>query len=207
MGDIKHAITVGVIGYPNVGKSSIINSLKRSKVSSTSSTPGHTKTVQHVQLDKHITLLDSPGVLFSGADDDASLALRNSLRIEQLESPVDVAETIVNRCPVQQLMQIYQIPIFQTPEEFLYHIATKRGYLKKGGIPHIETSARTVLRDWNSGKISYYCCVPDHLIKDTSDPYSEGGNSEDTESGPQIVNSWGKEFDFDALLNSNMTEI
>lgn len=58
---IKTAITVGVIGLPNVGKSSLINSLKRARVAQVGNTPGVTKAVQEVHLDKHIKLLDSPG--------------------------------------------------------------------------------------------------------------------------------------------------
>ena len=56
--DIKRAVTVGVIGYPNVGKSSIINSLKRSKAVGVSATPGFTRCMQEVSLDAKVTLLD-----------------------------------------------------------------------------------------------------------------------------------------------------
>ncbi|OQR89462.1 guanine nucleotide-binding protein-like 3, partial [Thraustotheca clavata] len=55
--NIKTAITVGVIGYPNVGKSSVINSLKRSKAASVSSIAGHTKVVQEIHLDNKIKLI------------------------------------------------------------------------------------------------------------------------------------------------------
>lgn len=56
--ELKTAITVGVIGYPNVGKSSLINSLKRSRAVSVSATAGHTKQMQEVILDKKIRLID-----------------------------------------------------------------------------------------------------------------------------------------------------
>jgi nuclear GTP-binding protein len=56
--DIKRAVTVGVIGYPNVGKSSIINSLKRSKAVGVSAAPGFTRCMQEVSLDAKVTLLD-----------------------------------------------------------------------------------------------------------------------------------------------------
>ena len=50
--DIKTSISVGIVGYPNVGKSSLINSLKRAKSVGVSSTPGFTKQMQEVQLDR-----------------------------------------------------------------------------------------------------------------------------------------------------------
>src|SRR6266498_3734083 len=56
--NIKTSITVGVIGFPNVGKSSVINSLKRSKVCGVGATPGLTKSAQEIHLDKNIKLLD-----------------------------------------------------------------------------------------------------------------------------------------------------
>jgi len=55
--NLKTAISVAVIGYPNVGKSSVINSLKRSKAVGVSSTAGFTKSLQRIRLDKHIELI------------------------------------------------------------------------------------------------------------------------------------------------------
>merc|ERR1719221_2538561 len=63
--DIKTSIRVGVVGLPNVGKSSLINSLKRSKACNVGSTPGVTKAMQEVQLDSKVKLLDSPGVVLA----------------------------------------------------------------------------------------------------------------------------------------------
>ena len=62
---LKQLITVGVVGFPNVGKSSLINSLKRSKATATGNTPGVTKSMQEIQLDKNIVLIDSPGVVLT----------------------------------------------------------------------------------------------------------------------------------------------
>ncbi len=60
----NRAVTVGLIGYPNVGKSSVINSLKRSKTCEVSSVPGCTKNLKEVKLDSQVKLLDCPGVIF-----------------------------------------------------------------------------------------------------------------------------------------------
>ena len=88
--DIKTSITVGIIGYPNVGKSSLINSLNRSKVVGVGSTPGFTKVMQEVHLDKKVRLLDCPGIVFaSGGDKNAGdIILRNCVKVEKILDPI-----------------------------------------------------------------------------------------------------------------------
>lgn len=79
--DVKSVISVGVVGLPNVGKSSVINSLKRSNVVHTGNVPGITKSVQEIHLDKHIRLLDSPGLVTSTADNPAAEALYGGVKV------------------------------------------------------------------------------------------------------------------------------
>lgn len=90
--NIKTSITVGIVGYPNVGKSSVINSLKRSKVCGVGSTPGFTKVAQQITLDKNIKLLDCPGIVFAQQGQDgqnaAEITLRNCVKVELLDDPV-----------------------------------------------------------------------------------------------------------------------
>jgi nuclear GTP-binding protein len=86
---LKLAITVGIVGLPNVGKSSLINSLKRSRVVNVGSTPGVTRAMQEVQLDKKVKLLDCPGVvMLKSSSSGVSVALRNCKRVEKMEDPV-----------------------------------------------------------------------------------------------------------------------
>lgn len=130
----KHSIIVGVIGFPNVGKSSLINSLKRSRVAGTGNQPGFTKGIQEVYLDSDIVLLDSPGVVLS-KDNSDSLILRNVIKIDDLEDPITPVEAMINRISKKELTKTYRISDFNTVNEFLASIARKTGKLSKGGIP------------------------------------------------------------------------
>ena len=86
---VKTTITVGIIGYPNVGKSSLINSLKRSRAVGVSSTAGYTRAIQvivrlgyenqEIQIDRNISLLDCPGIIFN--NNSNSYLLRNCVDV------------------------------------------------------------------------------------------------------------------------------
>ncbi|TMW66821.1 hypothetical protein Poli38472_011937 [Pythium oligandrum] len=185
---IKTAITVGVIGYPNVGKSSVINSLKRSKAASVSSVAGHTKVMQEIHIDSKIKLLDCPGIVFDHSDSDA-LLLRNCINTETMADPVSAVQVILSRCEPAQMVQLYGLnpqTKFQDVIEFLVLVAQAKGKLGKGGIPDRHSAARIILQDWNRGKIPFFTPPPDqkHTILDT-----------------QIVSSFSDEFDLDRVLN------
>jgi nuclear GTP-binding protein len=159
IGQTKKSITVGIVGFPNVGKSSIINSLKRARAVQVGSTPGLTKAVQTVRLDRNISLVDSPGVLFSSGD-DSTLVLRNCLRVEQLEDPAGAVAMILDKVNHEKLMELYRIPRFAETDDFLMLIAQKFGKLGRGGVPNLILAARQVLEDWNSNKIPFYTVPP-----------------------------------------------
>uniref|UniRef100_A0A8U7NYF0 Uncharacterized protein n=1 Tax=Corvus moneduloides TaxID=1196302 RepID=A0A8U7NYF0_CORMO len=102
-GGAKISITVGVVGYPNVGKSSLINSLKRSRACGVGAMPGVTRCLQAVQLDRHIRLLDCPGVVLDSGDPSAAAPLRGALAPQRLRDPLTPACAILRRCPPQQV--------------------------------------------------------------------------------------------------------
>ncbi|XP_053552218.1 guanine nucleotide-binding protein-like 3-like protein [Bombina bombina] len=188
--DIKTSITVGVVGFPNVGKSSLINSLKRARACSVGATPGVTKCLQEVHLDKHIKLLDCPGIVMATSTSDAAMILRNCVKIEQLMDPVGPVEAILRRCNKEQIMQHYKVTDFRDTLEFLAMLAKRQGKLKKGGTPDHEKAAKSVLTDWVSGKISYFTHPPEtHTLP--------------THISAEIVTEMGKAFDFEALEMDN----
>jgi len=158
----KTCITVGVIGYPNVGKSSLLNSLKRVRAVGVSPRPGFTTSIQEVVLDKHIRLLDSPGVVLDHNDSKESVLLRNCIDIESMEDPIPAVQSLLSRCDYNSLLITYAIPAFPQDnyEMFLSMIARKYNKVLKGGIPDKMNAARTVLRHWNTGKIPFYTIAP-----------------------------------------------
>ena len=167
--DVKTSIRVGVVGMPNVGKSSLINSLKRSRACQTGATPGVTKAMQEVQLDSKIKLLDCPGlVLASGNMSDASVALRNAVKVETLDDPVTPVVAILGRVPRPHIMMHYRVSTFSDTAEFLAKLAMHMGKLKKGGVPDRNLAARIVLNDWNSGKLKYFTHPPEVTTEMTS---------------------------------------
>jgi nuclear GTP-binding protein len=185
---MKQALTVGIVGYPNVGKSSLINSLKRSKAVGVGSTPGFTSVMQEVHLDKKIRLLDCPGIVFSSKETtDSGLVLRNCVKLEQLADPLAPVEVILRRCRSEHLMRLYAIPAYEDSTEFLEEVAKRRGKFSKG-VPDYRAAARIVLQDWNSGRIPFFTIPPEELP----------GMAKHT---AQIVSQWSKEFDLDTVTD------
>ncbi|KAL8489842.1 hypothetical protein ACS0TY_025646 [Phlomoides rotata] len=192
--EIKKSITVGIIGLPNVGKSSIINSLKRSHVVNVGATPGLTRSMQEVHLDKNVKLLDCPGVvMLRSAADDASIALRNCKRIEKLDDPIAPVKEILKLCPDRVLVTLYKVPSFDSVDDFLQKVATVRGKLKKGGVLDIGATARIVLHDWNEGKIPYYTMPPTRNAEEPSEA--------------KVVTELGKEFNADEVYGAESSFI
>ncbi|CAF0933996.1 unnamed protein product [Rotaria sordida] len=185
--DIKTSITVGIVGFPNVGKSSVINSLKRTQACQTGSTPGVTKQMQTIKLDKLIKLFDSPGIVMSKETNPASLILRNCIRIETIDNPLPAIELLLHRCTKEQMTIQYNLSDFQDASDFLSKMAMKMGSLKKGGVPDIHKAAQRVLSDWTNGKLTYFTEPPERTNEIIS---------------TELVTQMKEAFDIDVLLNN-----
>lgn len=163
----KKHITVGMIGYPNVGKSSVINTLKRKKVCKAAPVPGETRIWQYIALTRKIYLLDCPGIVPPSASDfsaDCAKVLKGVVRAERLQSPSDYIGEVLSRVKKPYLLQRYKLPAeteWKDSEEFLTILGKKMGKLLKGGDADIDTAARIVLYDWQRGRIPFFTPPPE----------------------------------------------
>ena len=155
---------VGIVGLPNVGKSSVVNSLKRARVARTGNAPGVTRAAQTIRLDASLTLLDSPGVVLrraAGSDAAADLALRGC--VADGGAAVDaraVAAAALARAPPRALAAHYRVPPTDDPDELLRALAIARGKLRPGGVPDADAAARVLAADWRAGRVPYYTLPP-----------------------------------------------
>ncbi|KDQ58170.1 hypothetical protein JAAARDRAFT_34986 [Jaapia argillacea MUCL 33604] len=204
------SLTVGVVGYPNVGKSSLINSMKRTKVCRVAAQPGHTKELQSVQLERGIRIVDSPGVIFDDDELDdgkgtkkGSVLLRNVVKVEDIEDPIAVVEEILARTDHETVQKIYNLPPFSSTVEFLTMLAMTTGRLFKGGTPDLTSASRQVLTDWNHQKIPFFSVPP--VIHPSSIPSTSGQTiapGAETVGQAQIVSSFAPAFTLEGLFGA-----
>ncbi|KAK0521364.1 GTPase required for pre-60S ribosomal subunit nuclear export and maturation [Tilletia horrida] len=172
----KKQISVGFVGYPNTGKSSIINTLKKKKVCNVAPIPGETKVWQYITLMRRIYLVDCPGIVpVSAHDSETGTVLKGVVRVENLESPSEHIPALLRRVKPEYLRRTYVLPSekedggrsTRESEVFLTHIARRTGKLLRGGEPDLETCAKMVLNDWIRGKIPFF--VPPPLPEKSAD--------------------------------------
>ncbi|KAJ9664981.1 hypothetical protein H2201_004845 [Coniosporium apollinis] len=162
---------IGLVGYPNVGKSSTINALIGAKKVSVSATPGKTKHFQTIHLSDQVILCDCPGLVFPNfATTKAELVCSGVLPIDQLREFTGPAGLVAQRIPKAFLEAIYGMRIetrpleeggtgMPTASELLRAYATARGFQTQGlGQPDESRAARYILKDYVKGKLLF--CHP-----------------------------------------------
>ncbi|KAI1774938.1 P-loop containing nucleoside triphosphate hydrolase protein [Hypoxylon cercidicola] len=187
---LKRAISVGVIGYPNVGKSSVINALlarlgggRGAAACPAGAEAGVTTSIRAVKIDSKLTLLDSPGIVFPSASNGelaskknaieahAHLILLNAIPPKQIEDPIPAVTLLLKKLSaspelLQKLMDVYDLPPLMTASDgdattdFLVQVARKRGRLGRGGVPNLIAAAMTVVTDWRDGRIQGWVDAP-----------------------------------------------
>merc|ERR1719193_2906319 len=150
----KQHISVGFFGYPNVGKSCIINTLVKKKACKVAPIPGETKVWQYVLLFSKIYMIDCPGVVYPAPDTSyEELVLRGVARSELIDEPEYYIQAILDKIRPEYIRKTYGIGSWKDSWEFLELLARKRGKLLKKGVPHYHCVACQVLDDWKRGKL------------------------------------------------------
>lgn len=157
----KKQISVGFIGYPNTGKSSVINALRKKAVCPVAPIPGQTKIWQYVTLMKRVYLIDCPGVVpVSNEDTESEIVLKGVVRVENIKHPEDHIEAVLQRAKKEHIAKTYEIRDWMNADDFMCKLAAKSGKLLKGGEPDLSTVAKMILNDWLRGKIPYFVAPP-----------------------------------------------
>jgi len=207
----KKQISVGIVGYPNVGKSSVINTLIGKKSCKVAPIPGETKIWQYVTLMKRMYLIDCPGVVvdtsasvasadredfkdFHGDASEVASVLRGVVRPERLENPEDYIPFVLQRVERQHVAACYGIPkagedTWRDTEHLLEIIAVKGGRLYKGGEPCLRESAIVMIRDYQRGKLPHFVAPPDLTTID------DGSEMKQTDILPKGVQMKGQDMD------------
>lgn len=186
LSDRKH-VSVGFIGYPNVGKSSVINTLAGKEVCKAAPIPGETKVWQYISLTKRVYLIDCPGIVpaamdgVDGSDNlvdrEASKVFRGIVRAERVESPSTYIQQLMRKVKPSNFFKQYpnmtafklisevaedswESATDEDAEALLTMMATRMGKLVKGGEADLEAVARILLQDFQRGRIPYFVLPP-----------------------------------------------
>jgi nuclear GTP-binding protein len=168
----KKQISVGVIGYPNVGKSSVINTLISKKSCKVAPIPGETKIWQYVTLFKRISLIDCPGVVVDTAGDtEEDSVLKGVVRAERLENPEDFIDAIMGKVKREHIAAQYKLPkdgeeTWSSSGELMEMIARRSGRLLKGGDPCIRTAALMIINDFQRGRLPHFIPPPELKVEE-----------------------------------------
>jgi len=125
-------------------------------------------------------------------DNESAVVLRNCVKVESLDDPITPVDMILSRCDKHQMMMKYNIGNYEDTNGFLSLLAVRYGKLKKGGKPNVTAAAKSVLKDWNSGKICYY----------TQPPQRKNVHLES-----KIVTEMSEEFDWSSLDQINQQSL
>lgn len=157
-GIINRPVRAMVVGIPNVGKSTFINSFAGKACAKTGNKPGVTKGKQWIRLNKNLELLDTPGILWPKFEDQKigeRLALIGSINDEILhvdELAVALIRNLKNSY-LDLLEKRYDITIDEDAYDTLKRIAIARKCLQKGELPDVDRASSMLLEDFRSGKL------------------------------------------------------
>ena len=166
-------LTVGFVGYPNVGKSSTINRFLTNKKIQVSATPGKTKHYQtHNLLKGEVVLVDGPGLVIPNLSmTKADMILHGILPIDNLTDCFPSMDKLLTQIPFAYIQKFYGIMAscvkeakkqdrLSSSNQILSAFGLMRGLMKPGGLPDQARAARVILKDYVNGKLLYAQCPP-----------------------------------------------
>ena len=187
------ALRAMVVGIPNVGKSTFINSLAKRKAAMTGDKPGVTKSLQWIKVGKELEVLDTPGVLWPKLEDQTdalTLAALGSIKddIVHMDDLALYCCDYLSKYHPEVLLQTYGIEALgETPWETLQAIARKRGWLQRGDIDENRTM-RSFIQDIRAGKLGRITWqLPPSLQSLIQDDQKETGQEEQASVEEKIV--------------------
>ncbi|KAJ1949822.1 hypothetical protein IWQ62_006672, partial [Dispira parvispora] len=154
-------LTLGMVGHPNVGKSSLINSLMGRVVVSASKTPGHTKHFQTLFLTPSLRLCDCPGLVFPSETPKAVQILSGLYNVAQVQEPYTAVQYLAERVPLEALLKLTATDEILAPGQKYWTAwtlceayAIRRGFFtSRVRRPDVYRAANTLLRMTVDGRI------------------------------------------------------
>ena len=157
-GILNRPIRAMIVGIPNVGKSTFINSYARKACTKVGNKPGVTKGKQWIKINKNVELLDTPGILWPKFEDESvgeHLAYIGSINdeiLQKTELACDLITFLTEEYP-NLLHERFEVDESQAASDILHGIALNRGCLLKGQELDYEKAASILLDDFRSGKL------------------------------------------------------
>ena len=112
-----------MIGYPNAGKSSVINALMKKACCKVAPIPGQTKTWQYITLTKRIYLIDCQGIVHDENQSEVDKVLKYVVRAEKLPDPTVFIQAILDKAEKKHIYDVYGIPDWVDSEDFLKQLS------------------------------------------------------------------------------------
>lgn len=184
-------VTIGFVGFPNVGKSSMLNSAVGRICVRSSMTPGKTKHLQTINMEEDgITVCDCPGLVFPLFQQSrAAMVCNGVLSIDQMTDWLGPVQILCQRIPSEALNILYSTkmpPPYCNANDFLVGIAKIKGFVTGHGNPDEARAARLVLKDYVAGKLIHCELPPGTRLK--PDEKKEDDDEEINERDNEFLN-------------------